>query len=349
MTLLILFTPSHTANAGTLTLSVTYARLDQISPADFDFKTGKSRVFLFAATIGNPTPVNDAVLEIIVSGKLADGRILNPIGTVVTLPFAVSGSKTITNSDIGTTVQTDNNLTGVNSDNIKKIEDEVRATSKLPFGAYTFAFRVYQKSNLSNSTSFPPINIEIINPTRPPDLVSPANDATLPNQFPLFQWIATTFKQVELEIREQVQERQPPEDVMINGVQRLLKRFTTSAYQYLQADPTLVPGKKYYWTVRGIQNTGNVETKIPAQEIRLFQVTGQTTIVDNTTSTTIRTQLENALGQQFKGILDQIKSGPLSPTGTIQFGGVNMSIAEFIQLMNDIQSGKKKLSNVTIE
>jgi hypothetical protein len=331
-------------HAQQLSVSVTLLSIDKISMQELDFENFHStRPFIMIVmTSSRPTTV---VLHIVISAQLADGTLLNPLAIAVTEPFLLSGTERITNVDLGAAgskYQINEDASGINHENGKKVNDVLQATGNLPFGIYTF--NSYLESvNGPRSNEFP-VSVVIQNPSRV-ELLSPSNSTEWPNTFPVFQWSSNT-DEVILGVYEKLPGMQTPQEA-ISGVPQLQTRLgKVNTFQYPPAGPgvrQLEPGKSYYWYVRGVVRTGsNTEELIPS-EIWQFTITNQ---IGSAAISSILRQLEDIAGPQFQPVIAKLIEMGFEPTGLLRVGGLIVPWAEFLQR---VRSGEFQITGMTID
>ncbi len=331
--------------AQSLSVSVTLLSLDQISVTDLDFDNFHSSRPFIAITMTSSRQAT-VVLHLDVTVQLADGTQLNPLARAISEPFLLSGTRRITNVDLGSSngIQLDGNESGIVDAAGKRINEVLQATGKLPYGTYTFtAWLESRTPNMPKSNEFP-VSVIIQNPSRV-DLLAPSNGIEWPNPFPVFQWSSNT-DEVILGVYEKLPGMQTPQEA-ISGVPNLQKRLLkVNTYQYEASGAGVRPleqGKSYYWLVQGIVRSGANTEDLISSEIWQINITKQT---GSAAAAMILNQLQDIAGPQFQAIIARLLEMGFEPTGLLRFGGITMTWGEFLQ---KVRSGEFQITNMTID
>lgn len=199
---------------GTLSLETNYFyNLETFYILDFDFNNGLNNPDFFSYSLSYiPSSLNGAPIRIRIEFEMtANLPSLNlnnrRIFYILTQPFDFKGEVTISSRDLDLNMKniyytTGEPLTGIQIDEsdflpqseIKKIQNTLMASGKLPSGNYIFNFSILDENNqvLKSQNQV----ISIANPTTL-DLVSPGgqldNKFEISTLYPLFQWESIDF------------------------------------------------------------------------------------------------------------------------------------------------------------
>ncbi len=333
-------------HSQTLSVTGTILSLDQISVRDLDFQNFHSNRPFFALVM-TASPPDRVILTIRITADLSDGTKLDPLALAISEPFFLSGTKRITNVDLGPqgSIPLNENESGIVDAAGKKINDVLQTTGKLPSGTYTFEVSLAStKPNINPAELHPPLTVTIENPSRV-ELLSPSDDTEWPNPFPVFQWSSNT-DEVILGVYEKLPGTNTPQEA-ISGVPQLRIRLPkVNTLQYPASGSgvrPLDPGKSYYWLVQGIVRSGTNTEGYLSSEIWQVNIARQS---GSAAAAAILSQLEDIAGSQFQAVIARLLEMGFEPTGLLHFGGVTMTWAEFLQ---NVRSGKFQISNMTID
>ena len=354
----ILFFQEH-ATAQPVNLTIAHADIDQLSIGDIDFQTFGSQHWFFTITVNGAT--RNVRMKAQLHIDLADGSYSGDAfdgNGLCSRPFSIP--RTITNLDIGKNsdikLEPGFKFNDVASEKIKNV---ALSTGKLPAGTYTFTIDLIDDaaaqcggaSLLSHSEA---IVINIRNFSRL-DLISPANENSIPNGFPLFQWIYDGDS-VQVTVAEYSSRSHSSEEA-ISGVPMLrvssgstLLPLGTHTLQYPSSGSEVRPlelGKTYVWQVKGLsRGTGGSGATINS-EIWQFTVgstaTGQSSQNDEGTMNALQL-LAGLNAEALKGLL----SGDFQMTGVVMLNGRPVSAAEILRILNDLAANPDKIIDIQL-
>lgn len=340
----------------TLTFDVSHAPVTTLTIGDIDFKTFGSSNWLFTLAIHY---TGDVVLQAEISVVLADGTpIANPAATLVTTPFAVNGTKTITNLDIGKTdIKTQ--TFDYKEDAKDKLKNLAMGTGKLPAGVYTFVITISDPSYPNDPTKKATQNIifDIENLSRL-DLIAPQDGIPVNTLFPLFQWLYDGTD-VQLSVYEMRGNDRSKEDAL-SGTPML--KITTGtpdfpagarSYQYPAAGVRpLEVGKTYVWQVKGLTGGSGGAGNPVNSEIWQFTVSDPngTTLYSNTgeNSRTTLTRVLYLLPGMTQDLINQLTAGNFQVTGDIYVDGVHLTASDAAAILNMLAENPDKVIEVTV-
>lgn len=319
-----------------MTMTVSYAPIQQLSIADVDFDHFESRTLLFTLRITNPNATTcNAKVHIILAVKLADGSYTSAQAMSFTSKeFPIPpGVTNITNLDIGRGKRIEKEDYQLSDEAKTKVQDVALATGKFPSRQYKFNF------TLENSTCTcddnPSFELVFENPSRI-ELRSP-RDGELTNEFPMFEFYSdganiqlTVAEKTADQSREEAIHREPP----MNSV----SLYRQNSYVYTGGRP-LEDGKTYVWQVvtktLGPGGT-NVEVSSP---IGLFIVSNS--VQTNGAEDVILRLLKEMFSPRYPGIFQQIEHGEWTlNSGGYTLNGSALSQSELLKLLNDLQQIK---------
>lgn len=312
-----------------------------INDIDFIHATAPKWIFSIDLRTANGAAVM-ATMTIRLTATLADGEDFGgqPIITVVTNPFQINGSRTISNLDFQ-----DVSLRKsyeVNQSAKRHLEQTALPSGRMPAGAYNFAIEVVPEAGTGTpgSGSF---TLTLSNPSSV-ELLLPA-DGDNTTQFPLFQWVFDGSRST-LAVFEKLPGQATLEEAA-SGTPQLSTEVTTTTFQYPTAGArALEPGKTYVWYVEGHVLTSGGGTTLIRSPLRSFTVQ---TAGAAAPSASMLDELEQALGPQYKALFDEIRSQGLSATGSVHLNGATITAAELMQIINQIRQNPGSVVSANLE
>lgn len=300
---------------------------------DLDFKNLEYNPEIFNVLINTNDPPDTVWLEFsihCVSPKY--GRLL----WVKTDTFVLGNERSITNRDFA-------NIEIVEYDfNFDLLEDAIWGTAKLPSGVYTFVLKIVNYNNPEDSEEASSL-FSVANPTSVSLITpggEPGDEEGIFTTYPQFQW-ESTADQFQLTVCEKLPEDASPDEVMnkLPHYQTIVDNQTFLEYP-ISGVRSLEPGHTYYWQVEALVSTSGGETEIQS-EIWGF------TVADEGEFTSLLLELTDLLWEEFGDILDILEN--YFPTGKIDMNGKTISIDELRGYLQDLRSGKYKITNVSVK
>lgn len=334
---------------GQVTISTSHIPIDQLNVGDIDFQTGGNRNWFFTISISGPPQTVSLLFQ--ASAQLPDANFENAL-QFETDTFHIP--LTFTNLDIGSTSNIKikpGTRVEFNEEAKTRIQNEALATGKLPAGTYTFNLTLHDaQGNEIPTQGDRQIVLTLRNISRL-DLISPRDEESVSNPFPLFQWIFDGTR-VELSVYERLPQHHSREEAA-QGTPSLVQVLEgVRSFQYPTTAPRpLEPGKTYVWKVRGfVSGSGGVNTVINS-EIWEFSVASTGGLSGNRLtgggggSQNLINQLQNLPGLG-SSILAQLNSGNLQFTGVLLLNGVPVSSAEILAILNDLSQNPDKIIDI---
>jgi hypothetical protein len=336
-----------------VSLSVSYADIQQLTISDVDFEHFQSRTLLFTLRIKNDSalPVT-AKLTLTVSIKLASGKRYEPAYIFSHDNLIINpGTLTLTNMDMNRVEYRLTSEETSNKDEVRaNVQDVAMATGKFPTGRYSFYFTL-TNSRCGVILSTPPVGeLNLENPTRV-DLRTPYDGETT-SPFPLFEFYHDGVK-AELTVaelraeqsREDAITRQPPmANVTLSG---------TNSFFYGNGRP-LESGKTYVWRVVS-KITGPAGSEIEVSSpIGLFYVSNEVQIGDSGDQKSQDKSIDDVLklldemfGQQYPELIASLKKSKFTfDNGSLD--GTSLSKGDLLKLLRQLQSDAVDI-NLTVE
>ena len=326
----VLITTSPVLHSQTVTVRSVVAQVSTLSFGDIDFIHSSSPKWLFTLNldVSPPSTVN-AVMTITLDVSLANGEHYPRATELVTKPFVINTSRSVTNLDIGRGKPIEDDRFTMDETARRRIQDIALSSGSVPAGRYDFHVEVTVAGSAPATDNF---SIIITNPSSV-ELLAPADRDLFVNEFPLFQWRGDAPKW-SVAVYELLAGQTSLEEA-ITGVPHLPPTVTTmTSYQY----PTggvrpLQPGHTYVWFVQGlVPATGGTEL-LYKSELRSFTVASA-----RLSSSDLLDQLEQALGPKYRGLFDQIRAEGLTPTSSIRLNGSPISTTDLFRLLNQLRN-----------
>ncbi len=314
-----------------LSMTVSYAPVQQLSIADVDFENFESRNLLFTLSIKNDTTVTiSAILQIKLSIKLADQTLLPDPGLTFTskeFEVPVEGL-IITNLEIGKNTKIKTSEYNLENEVKNKVQDVALATGKFPAGIYIFNI-ILTPINCGKVVSEPVI-LTIQNPSRV-ELRSP-RDGEVTNEFPLFEFFSDCNK-VELTVAKKSSDQSREEAISHEPPMDRKDLIGQNSFLYSGGRP-LEQGKTYVWKVVGkILGPGGTEIEVPSP-IGLFKVSSSEQAGPEDALLKI---LEEMFGSRYPAIFEQIHNGDFNLTGMNTLNGAVISRGDLLRLLNELR------------
>lgn len=335
-----------------LTLNVAHSDLNQLSVGDIDFQNLGTTHWYFTVTVG-PSPSGKVFLHGQIDITLGDGTIYNNAAFFETRPF--SAPRTFTNIELGP--NSDIKLKGrpesdFNQAAKDRIQNDALATGRLPAGTYHFILTVTDTFN-TYIYAMSEFSLSLTNYSRL-DLIAPRDNETVPNPFPIFQWLYDG-DQIELSIYERLPHHNSKEEAA-QGTPNLVvppsQLVGVRSFQYPSSGVRLLrPGKTYVWRARGLpRGTGGRGGEINSEvwQFTVASTGGESTGPSMSQQQNVINQLQLITGLSSQ-ILNQLVSGNLQLTGNVtDENGRQISIAELQNILNDLSQNPDKIIEVQI-
>jgi len=340
------------------TFTLNYAHLTSLSIGDIDFKTFGSNNWFFTLSITNPAPSPQLRIHGDIGINLADGSINSlKAATLVTKPFPVNGSRTISNLDIGSVSDIKTETFQYDGDVKTKLQNQALGTGKLPAGTYTFDLWLSDSAGTEDSPHQQfVLNLENISRL---DLTSPQDNENLGNMFPFFQWIYDG-QDVELSVYEKRPTDQSKEDALSGTPMLRISTGTpgfpsgSKSLQYpASAVRSLEVGKTYVWQVKGATvGTGGVGTPINSEiwQFKVIDPTNSTSLYSSNADTTdgIVNRILNLLPGMTQELIDQLLAGNYTMSGVFLVDGVPTSAADVAAILRMLAANPDRVIEITL-
>ena len=320
---------SATTSAQDVSIRSIVSPVNTLSYGDIDFVNSSTPKWLFTISIDILPPATvTAVMTMTLDISLASGEYYPRAGELITKPFEINSSRSVTNLDIGRGKPVED-LTFTQDETAKKrIQDIALSSGSLPAGRYDFHVEVSAEGHAGTDN----FTIIISNPSTV-ELLAPADKDPFANEFPLFQWRGDAPKW-SIAVYELLPGQTSMEEA-VSGVPHLPLTTTSSqTFQYpVGSARPLQPGHTYVWFVQGhVAATGGTE-HIFKSEIRSFTVAATRVVTSD-----LLDQLEQALGPKYRGLFDQIRSEGLTPSSAVRLNGSPISTTDLLRLLNQLRS-----------
>lgn len=337
--LLAVFGISATTSAQDISIRSIVAPVNTLSYGDINFVNSSSPKWLFTINIDIlPPDTVTAVMTMTLDISLATGEYYPRATELVTKPFEITSSRSITNLDIGRGKPIEDQTFKLDETAKRRIQDIALSSGSMPAGRYDFHIEVNAKGTIGTDN----FTIILSNPATV-ELLAPADKDPFVNEFPLFQWRGDAPKW-SVAVFELLPGQTSLEEA-ISGVPHLPLTITgAQAFQYpLGSVRPLQPGHTYVWFVQGhVSATGGTE-HIFRSELRSFTVASARLATSD-----LLDQLEQALGSKYRGLFDQIHAEGLTPSSTIRLNGSPISTTDLLRFLNQLR-GNPDAASVTLE
>jgi len=327
------------ASAQNISIRSVVAPANTLSYGDIDFVNSSSPKWLFTINIDiDPPGTITAVMTITLDISLASGEYYPRATELITKPFEIASSRSVTNLDIGRGRPIEHQMFSLDETAKRRIQDIALSSGSMPAGRYDFRVEVNAEGHIGADN----FTIILSNPASV-ELLAPADKDPFVNEFPLFQWRGDAPKW-SVAVYELLPGQTSLEEA-ISGVAHLPLTTTGSpTFQYpLGSARPLQPGHTYVWFVQGhVSATGGTE-HIFRSELRSFTVASARLATSD-----LLDQLEQALGSKHRGLFDQIHAEGLTPSSTIRLNGSPISTTDLLRFLNQLR-GNPDAASVTLE
>ncbi|MBI5475887.1 MAG: hypothetical protein HY964_04045 [Ignavibacteriales bacterium] len=347
--LILSFNAKSQSQPCPLSLSVSYADIQQLTISDVDFEHFESRTLLFTLRIKNDStsPVT-AKLTLTVNIKLASGKIFDPAYKFSHDNLIVNpGTLTLTNMDLNRAEYRLNSEELGNKDEVKtNVQDVAMATGKFPTGRYSFFFTL--ENTRCGEISSPPGELKLENPTRV-ELFSPSDGETT-SPFPLFEFFQDGLK-ADLTVAELKTDQSREDAIMNQPAMNKIEISGTNSYLYSGGRP-LEDGKSYVWkVVSKISGPAGSIIEVPSP-IGVFHVSNKPQIdlgteAEDKSVDKVLKKLEEMFSQQYPELIAQLKRSKYSFSTAVQ-DDLSLSKEELLKMLDELQSSGVNI-NLSVE
>jgi len=313
-----------------------------LSISDIDFLNSTSPKLLFTIDMRTSPEGRtvDAIMElaVYVPAYNPDVQALY----IKTRPFTIVSSRTVTNLDLGKSIQLETNR--FDADARRWLENIALPSGWVPPGSYNFVVNV---TPLGGGTATPPRTFSIVLTNASSiEPVFPLNGDQLTTSFPFFQW--RYDGRTRISVFEKLENQGNLEEAA-SGVPLLTAVSETQSYQYPSAGVRpLQPGRTYVWYVEGLASTAGGTDVGQKSDLRWFTIASEGAAASTSTSTLLE-ELERALGPKYRALFDQIRAQGLLPQGTVRLNGTMISYADLLQWLNKIRTNPDAVTSVVLE
>ncbi len=311
---------------------------------DVDFVNSPTPKWLFTIDINTAGRSISVRLHMTLRTQLASGEDFNPAITLVTKPFPVQGTRTITNLDIGKgkTIEVEEGGYERNPDAKARFETIALPSGVMPAGLYAFHVLVEDVSANPIAPGTTDFTITLTNPTMM-ELLFPSDGDDMVSPLPLFQWMFDGLRS-HIAVFEKLPGQSTLEEAT-SGDTVLSKMVDQTVFQYPSSGVrSLQPGKTYVWFVEGYVGTaGGVDQKIKSP-LRSFKVEARTGAVSS-----LLDELERALDPKYKPVFDQIRAEGMTPFGAALVNGTAVSGPDLTRLLEYIRNNPGAVLTVGVE
>jgi hypothetical protein len=321
-----------------LSMTVSYAPIQQLSIADVDFDHFESRTLLFTLRLMNSGTITDsAQLNITLSVRLFDGSYTSENAlTFTSQSFKIPvGGMNITNLDVGRNGRIQKDQYELSDEAKTKVQDVALATGKFPAGKYTFKFELTNTSCGSEPIDPVEIKFEFDNPSRV-ELRSPG-DGEITNEFPMFEFYSDGAN-IQLTVAEKTADQSRDEAIHRQPPMNTVNLFSQNSFVYAGGRP-LEDGKTYVWQVASkILGPGGTNVEI-SSPIGLFTVSNAAQSTGSEDE--ILKILKELFSSRYPTIFQEIEHGEWTlNSGGYSLNGSTLSQSELLKLLNDLQQIK---------
>lgn len=327
-----------------ITVTTIHAPVNTLSINDLDFLNATTPKWLFTITMASQSPQPIEVeMTIRLDVYLTGGKTYENAAIFYSKPFILNQTKTVTNLELG-------RGRGIPQRDVDGyvFNEQAKAaflaislpSGSMPAGTYRFTVNVTATGGGSDSKEFAFV---LSNPSSPV-LLSPTSGETVAEEFPLFQW-QYDGPRATIAIYEMLPGQRSLEEAT-SGPPHATATVTTRSFRYpVTGARPLTPGKSYVWFVKGIVGVvGGTELELRSP---LWSFTVASTRA--TSMSWLLHELESALPPSYKPLFDQIRTQSLSPTGVIRLNGTTITVADLLNLLNDIRTNPETISSVNLE
>jgi hypothetical protein len=331
-----------------ISLSVSYADIQQLTISDVDFEHFESRTLLFTLRIKNDStfPIT-AKLTLTVNIKLASGKRYEPAYIFSHDNLIINpGTLMLTNMDMNRAEYRLNSEETPNKDEVRaNVQDVAMATGKFPTGRYSFYFTLTNNQCVLTTREG---DLELKNPTRV-ELLSPSEGETT-SPFPLFEFFHDGIK-AELTVTEMKQDQSREDAIAQQPPMNKIELSGTNSYLYGGGRP-LEDGKSYVWqVVSKITGPAGSIIEVPSS-IGLFHVSNESQLgvkmnLEDKSIDEILKKLEEMFGQQYPDLIAQLKKYKFTfSSGT--HDSLSLSKDELLKILEVLQTNNVDI-NLSVE
>lgn len=331
----ILSNPSKAQESNCpLSLSVSYAPIQQLSLSDIDFEHFESRILIFTLQIKDTfnIPVSTQLI-IEMDAQLLNGNEYKNALYYKSKSFNVfPGMTIITNLDFGKTGKIQSEKYELSNEAKTNIQDVALATGKFPAGYYKYRFKLINSECGELIGEPPEVKLFLDNPTRV-ELRSP-RDGEFTTEFPLFEFFYNGDK-AELLVTEK-KENQTLEDAITNVPwMNKVDLYGQNSFLYSGGRP-LEQGKTYVWRVISkTVGTGGIENQV-SSPIWTFTVSPNQSGIGSAEDAIMKI-IEEMFKDKYPKLFQQIHDEGFVLTGVYNFNNSSLSQGELLSILNEIR------------
>ena len=316
--------------AQQITVHTVSAPINSLSLTDVDFIHSATPQWLFSVDVAAPGGRTVSVCaRVTLDVTLATGEHWGDALILVTKTFAITGSRTFTNLDIGKGKAIQDSSLVWNQDAKNKFLDVALPSGQMPAGKYTFLVEILDPSTGSVLGTTPPnedIQFILTNPTSV-ELLFPNDADTHVSQLPLFQWVFDGTRS-KISIYELLPGQSSLEEAT-QGVPILTQEVPSTSFQYPSGGVrSLQAGHAYVWYVEGEVLALGGKSTLLKSPLRSFTVEA-----GPSAASSLLDEVESSLDPKYKPLFDQIRAEGLTPTGTMRVNGAAIQVNELLEIL----------------
>jgi hypothetical protein len=338
--LLLLLLAWLSPSPAQVNVQTTLAPVSTLSINDVDFINSTTPHWLFTIVL-TPTevPVEVRLRIRLAVAFSADGS-FGDAALYESPAFELTGPRTITNLDLRRAELSA--PVHIDAGARRQFEETGLPSGTIPAGSYRFFVEV-TTADLATVLGSDEDELIIANPGTV-DLLVPSDGEAVPTTFPLFQWRGDASSW-HIAVYHRLPGQSGYEEA-VSGVPHLTADVTGQSFQYPAAGArVLEPGESYVWYVEGVEPSAGGTPRSFRSPLRSFTVTtGSAGLAPS-----LLDELEMALGPRYRGLIDQLRSEGLSPSGTIRLNGSPVSMTELMTILGTLRGNPDAVTSVVIE
>jgi len=338
---LLLLGLSTSPAPGQVDVQTTLAPVNTLSINDVDFINATTPKWLFTVVLTPRGPVPVQVrMNIRLAVSFAGDGSFNQAARYASPVFELNGSRTLTNLDLRAAEFRAPVV--LDQEARERFEETGLPSGDIPAGSYEFFVEITTADGqtiLGDDDD----RLVLTNPSTVEPLM-PSDGENVLTAYPLFQWRGDAASW-----RIAVFQRLPGQSGLEEtaaGVPHLTAEVNGQSFLYPAAGARpLQQGETYVWYVEGIQPSLGGNEHSFRSTLRSFTVSSGS----QTMNRSLLDDLEQALGPRYQGLIDQLRSGGFSPSGTVRLNGTPISITELMGILATLRGNPDAVTTVVIE
>lgn len=317
------------------------APVNTLSINDLDFVNTTTPKWLFTVSLTPRVPVPlDVRMNIRLAVSLANDGTFDRAAEYQTRPFTLTGPRSITNFDLRDPAFKES--FHIDDQARRQFENTALPGGVVPSGAYEFIVEITSADGqtvLGNDEE----RLTLTNPGVV-ELLFPSDGEGISTQYPLFQWRGDA-PEWRLSVYQQLPGQSSLEEAA-SGIPHLTTTVSSTNYQYPSGGARyLEKGNTYVWFVEGmLQGTGGATSSFRSPLRSFFVTEGPAALAPS-----LLDELARALGPRYQGMINQLRSQGLSPSGTVRLNGSPISTMEMMNILGVLRTNPDAVTTVVIE